>query len=135
MNFETLSQERNECKNLLADHGRSKSFDERATKTCTSYGMFLNKKIESVLVVVILIVNCSFPSCRYVLYKERNMLLTEKNLSRRKGLVFPQPERWKKVKRSMAAIKTVLGERKREKIAIHNEKMAERRLLEQEQGD
>jgi ribosomal protein L29 len=47
------------------------------------------------------------------------MLLTEKNLSRRKGLVFPQPERWKKVKRSMAAIKVVLGERKREKLTEH----------------
>jgi ribosomal protein L29 len=53
---------------------------------------------------------------RYVLYKEKNMLLTERNLSRRKGIVFPQPERWKKVKRSMAAIKVVLGERKREKL-------------------
>lgn len=49
------------------------------------------------------------------------MLLTEKNLSRRKNLVFPQPERWKKVKRSMAAIKVVLGERKREKIAAFRE--------------
>mmetsp|Transcript_533 Transcript_533/g.965 ORF Transcript_533/g.965 Transcript_533/m.965 type:complete len:145 (-) Transcript_533:1034-1468(-) len=57
----------------------------------------------------------------YVLYKERNMLLTEKNLSRRKNLKFPQPERWKKVKRSMAAIKVVLGERKREKIAVFRE--------------
>lgn len=45
------------------------------------------------------------------------MLLTEKNLSRRKGIKFPQPERWKKVKRGMASIKVVLGERKRKKIA------------------
>lgn len=60
------------------------------------------------------------------------MLLTEKNLSRRKNLVFPQPERWKKVKRSMAAIKVVLGERKREKIAAHQEKMAERVAEEEE---
>lgn len=60
------------------------------------------------------------------------MLLTEKNLSRRKGLIFPQPERWKKVKRSMAAIKVVLGERKRAKIAAHNEKLA--MLKEQEAG-
>ena len=54
---------------------------------------------------------------RYVLYKERNMLLTEKQLSRRKGIIFPQPERIQKVKKSMGAIKHVLGERKREKIA------------------
>jgi len=59
------------------------------------------------------------------------MLLTEKNLSRRKGLVFPQPERWKKVKRSMASIKVVLGERKRENIKAHNERMAERKLEEE----
>jgi ribosomal protein L29 len=70
-------------------------------------------------------------SIRYVLYKERNMLLTEKNLSRRKNLVFPQPERWKKVKRSMAAIKVVLGERKREKIAAHQEKMTTEREAEE----
>jgi ribosomal protein L29 len=59
------------------------------------------------------------------------MLLTEKNLSRRKNLVFPQPERWKKVKRSMAAIKVVLGERKREKIAAHQEKMTAEREAEE----
>lgn len=53
----------------------------------------------------------------YVLYKERNMLLTESNLARRKGIIFPQPDRKTKVKKSMAAIKTVLGERKRERIS------------------
>lgn len=52
-----------------------------------------------------------------MLYKERNMLLTEQQLSRRKGIIFPQPERIKKVRKSMGAIKHVLGERKREKIA------------------
>ena len=45
------------------------------------------------------------------------MLLTEKQLSRRKNIILPQPERIQKVKKSMGAIKQVLGERKREKIA------------------
>lgn len=45
------------------------------------------------------------------------MLLTEKQLCRRKEIIFPQPERIQKVKKSMGAIKQVLGERKREKIA------------------
>jgi hypothetical protein len=45
------------------------------------------------------------------------MLLTEQQLSRRKGIIFPQPERAKKVRKSMGAIKQVLGERKREKLA------------------
>lgn len=45
------------------------------------------------------------------------MLLTEKQLSRRKGIIFPQPERFKKVQKSMGAIRHVLGERKREKLA------------------
>ena len=45
------------------------------------------------------------------------MLYTESNLARRSGTIFPQPERQHKVKKSMAAIKTVLGERKRDKIA------------------
>mmetsp|Transcript_23389 Transcript_23389/g.55436 ORF Transcript_23389/g.55436 Transcript_23389/m.55436 type:complete len:225 (+) Transcript_23389:34-708(+) len=55
----------------------------------------------------------------YVLYKERNMLLTEKQLSRRRQLVFPQPERLYKVQKSMGAIRQVLGERKRVKVAAH----------------
>jgi large subunit ribosomal protein L47 len=50
------------------------------------------------------------------LYKERNMLLTEQQLSRRKSLNFPQPERIRKVRKSMGAIKHVLGERKREHL-------------------
>lgn len=44
------------------------------------------------------------------------MLLTEQQLSRRKGIIFPQPERMKKVRKSMGAIKQVLGERKRDKL-------------------
>jgi Mitochondrial 39-S ribosomal protein L47 (MRP-L47) len=48
---------------------------------------------------------------RYVLYKERNMLLTEQQLSRRKGIPFPQPQRLVKVRKGMGAIKQVLGER------------------------
>lgn len=55
----------------------------------------------------------------YVLYMERNMLLTEQQLSRRRQLIFPQPERLAKVRKSMGAIKQVLGERKRRKIAEH----------------
>jgi large subunit ribosomal protein L47 len=53
----------------------------------------------------------------FVLYKERNMLLTEQQLSRRKGIMFPQPGRMRKVRKSMGAIKHVLGERKREMLA------------------
>lgn len=41
------------------------------------------------------------------------MLLTERQLSRRRNLVFPQPKRIIKVRKSMGAIKHVLGERKR----------------------
>mmetsp|Transcript_27256 Transcript_27256/g.41224 ORF Transcript_27256/g.41224 Transcript_27256/m.41224 type:complete len:86 (-) Transcript_27256:143-400(-) len=45
------------------------------------------------------------------------MLLTEHHLSQRKQIIMPQPERIQKVKKSMGAIRHVLGERKREKIA------------------
>lgn len=45
------------------------------------------------------------------------MLLTEQQLSRTRQLIFPQPERFQKVKKSMGAIKQVLGERKKAKIA------------------
>lgn len=51
------------------------------------------------------------------MYKERNMLLTEIQLCRRKGIKMPQSERIRKVRKSMGAIKAVLGERKRDKIA------------------
>lgn len=58
------------------------------------------------------------------MYKERNMLLTEQQLSRRRSIPFPQPERIKKVRKSMGAIKQVLGERKRD----HLSQLALRRL-------
>lgn len=45
------------------------------------------------------------------------MLLTESELCRRHAEYFPQPERRQKVKKSMGAIKQVLGERKRERIS------------------
>ncbi len=90
------------------------------------------QKIRRVGILTFLV--AAVPFIRYVLYKERNMLLTEKNLSRRKNLKFPQPERWKKVKRSMAAIKVVLGERKREKIAVFREgKVKEEAMVEEEE--
>ncbi|GAX23288.1 hypothetical protein FisN_21Hu026 [Fistulifera solaris] len=52
-----------------------------------------------------------------VLYKENNMLLTEQQLSRRRGIIFPQPDRIQKVKKSLGAIRQVMGERKREKLS------------------
>jgi len=61
----------------------------------------------------------------YVLYKERNMLLTEQQLSRRRQILFPQPERFRKVQKSMGAIKHVLGERKQKKVAEHLSRMEE----------
>ena len=64
----------------------------------------------------------------YVLYKERNMLLTEQQLSRRRQLIFPQPERLKKVQKSMQAIKQVLGERKRVKVAEHEQRRIEKEM-------
>jgi large subunit ribosomal protein L47 len=67
----------------------------------------------------------------YVLYKERNMLLTEQQLSRRRQLIFPQPDRMKKVQKSMGAIKQVLGERKRVKIASHLASKLEEAMLQE----
>jgi len=64
----------------------------------------------------------------YVLYKEKNVLLTEQQLSRRRQLIFPQPERFKKVQKSMGAIRQVLGERKRETVAAHLARQEESEL-------
>ncbi|KAG7359937.1 mitochondrial 39-S ribosomal protein L47 [Nitzschia inconspicua] len=69
----------------------------------------------------------------YVLYKERNMLLTEQQLSRRRQLMFPQPERMYKVQKSMGAIKQVLGERKREKVAAHLASQMEQSMMAESQ--
>ena len=63
----------------------------------------------------------------YVLYKERNLLLTTKEKSRTTGRPFsPMDEyRYSKVKRSMAAIKHVLDERKKiEKLIAEEIKAA-----------
>jgi large subunit ribosomal protein L47 len=69
-----------------------------------------------------------------VLYKERNMLLTEQQLSRRRqGLIFPQPERMKKVQQGLAAIRHVLGERKRLKIAATTHLQQQQRQQQQAQ--
>lgn len=55
------------------------------------------------------------------------MLLTEQGVARRNNTILPQPLRRRKVQRSMAAIKTVLGERKQVKIAAFR---AERAMME-----
>ena len=67
----------------------------------------------------------------YVLYMEKNMLLTEQQLSRRRQLIFPQPDRFKKVQKSMGAIRQVLGERKRETVAAHLARHEEKELAKQ----
>lgn len=53
------------------------------------------------------------------------MLLTETNLARRHGYDMLQPDRRRKVQKSMGAIKNVLGERKNKKINEHNEYLAQ----------
>jgi large subunit ribosomal protein L47 len=71
----------------------------------------------------------------YILYKERNMLLTEQQLSRRRQLTFPQPDRFRKIQKSMGAIKQVLGERKRVKVADHLSRMEEAMMEESDSSD
>eukprot|EP01083_Nonionella_stella_P043570 117548_1 len=68
----------------------------------------------------------------YVLYKEKNMLSTEAHFARRNQAYMVQPERKKKVQKSMAAIKAVLGERKIEKINAHKLLKAEKEEGEEE---
>eukprot|EP00041_Stephanoeca_diplocostata_P041801 m.8995 g.8995 ORF g.8995 m.8995 type:complete len:329 (+) comp6795_c0_seq1:90-1076(+) len=53
----------------------------------------------------------------YVLLKERNMLFTVRQEARRMQTSMPAPERVRKVRRGMAAIKQVLGERERAQLA------------------
>jgi large subunit ribosomal protein L47 len=67
----------------------------------------------------------------YVLYMERNMLMTENQLSRRRQLMMPQPQRLKKVQKSMGAVKQVLGERKRRKISDYKASKMEEALQDE----
>ena len=53
------------------------------------------------------------------------MLLTESNLARRHMYEMVQPDRRRKVQKSMGAIKQVLGERKRKKIADYRAYLGE----------
>mmetsp|Transcript_16989 Transcript_16989/g.26533 ORF Transcript_16989/g.26533 Transcript_16989/m.26533 type:complete len:150 (-) Transcript_16989:30-479(-) len=50
----------------------------------------------------------------YILLKEKNMLMSERNNARVHGQEMSNPERLVKVKKSMARLKTVVGERSRE---------------------
>ncbi|GAB2289529.1 hypothetical protein Dimus_023839 [Dionaea muscipula] len=47
----------------------------------------------------------------YVLLKEKNMLMTQRQMLRSQNLNFPNPERVSKVRKSMCRIKHVLTER------------------------
>ncbi|CAM9455753.1 unnamed protein product [Scytosiphon promiscuus] len=58
----------------------------------------------------------------FVLYKEKNMLLSQVVLSRRSKVPVPAGDRRQKVKRSMKAIKVVVGERQRAKRAVIRER-------------
>lgn len=59
----------------------------------------------------------------FVLYKERNLLLSEREKTRRnqRPVLKPEENRYTKVKRSMAGIKIVLNERKRIEGMIEKE--------------
>ncbi|CAM9506117.1 unnamed protein product [Ectocarpus fasciculatus] len=64
----------------------------------------------------------------FVLYKEKNMLMSQVVLSRRSKVPIPAGDRRQKVKRSMKAIKVVVGERQRVKrAAIRERQLAAKR--------
>lgn len=71
----------------------------------------------------------------FTLLRERNMLVTSREEARRRHQPFPGPQRLRSVKRSMAAIKVVLGERERkalgEEMAARDE---ERRRVREERA-
>ena len=66
----------------------------------------------------------------YVLLKERNMLLTVRHECARRKKPLENPERMKKVKKSMARILVVLGERER----ARNEALEATETVESERG-
>ncbi|CEO96078.1 Large ribosomal subunit protein uL29m [Plasmodiophora brassicae] len=67
----------------------------------------------------------------YVLLKEKNMLLTVRNQNRIQKTIMPNPGRLKKVRQSMARLKSVVGERVRAyKAAVAKKKAAEANVAE-----
>eukprot|EP00904_Undaria_pinnatifida_P013989 jgi/Undpi1/9720/HiC_scaffold_27.g12176.m1 len=68
----------------------------------------------------------------FVLYKEKNMLMSELALTRRSKVPIPAGDRRQKVKRSMKAIKVVVGERQRAKRAILRERQLAAKREERE---
>ena len=69
----------------------------------------------------------------WILWKERNMLYSEKLAARSKGASLDNPGRIGKVRKSMARLKSVLGERGREYKRLKEEVEAPFREAKQEQ--
>jgi len=63
----------------------------------------------------------------YVLYKERNLLLSQRDKSRRalQPILKPDENRYMKVKKSMAGIKVVMGERKKIQAVLDKQAQAQ----------
>ena len=57
----------------------------------------------------------------FILLREYNLLWTEQGMALRNGEVFREPERKKKVRKSMGAVKQVLGERKRGLVFVEDD--------------
>ena len=116
--------------------GRSWSAKELRRKSYDDLHKLWYELLLFDVIVLFVIFICSKTKCtscasqrdfsfRYVLYKEKNMLLTESNLARRHMYEMIQPDRRRKVQKSMGAIKQVLGERKRKKIADYRAYLGE----------
>jgi len=71
----------------------------------------------------------------FVLLKEKNALLTERLHLKQAGMAQPDGSRLRKVKKSMARLKTVLGERQREHKAAMAAAQGEAGSAEQEAYD
>eukprot|EP00128_Syssomonas_multiformis_P003888 Colp12_sorted_trinity150504_noHs@12001 len=71
----------------------------------------------------------------FVLLKERNMLLTMKQEAVRQGVPMLNLDRIGKVKKGMAAIKTVIGERDRAVKRVHRDKKSNAKLQQLLEND
>lgn len=72
--------------------------------------------IYKVNIFLVDLLQCQYYSLRYVLLKEKNMLLTMEHEAKKKVEIFPSPERIDKVEESMENLETVVRERN---VAYH----------------
>lgn len=101
--------ERMKCE--WVDLGRKMNWGWRAIRISTNYGEICPKLYIHRLSLDVLQINLF--KCRFVLLKERNMLMTMEEACKEANEIFPNPERLDKIEDSMNNLESIVRERNR----------------------